>query len=88
MPIIRITKAQIEKANKARKAALRKDLECRAFDELQQLRRDQAVSKQNEQIKDADKRPKSALSMDRDFRPCNERQREREAVVGEEEQHS
>src|SRR5262249_11826643 len=39
LPIIRVTKAQIEKANKAREAALLKDAEFRAYDERQQLRR-------------------------------------------------
>jgi len=75
LPIVRITKEQIEKANEARKAALLKDPEFRAYDERQQLQR-QAASKQNEQIKDANKAP------------CDERQRQRKAVEGEMEQDS
>ena len=88
MPIVRITKAQIEKANKARKAALLKDPEFRVYDERQQFRRE-AASKQNEQIEDANKARKAAPSNDSDFRPCNERQRvEREGVAREMEQDS
>jgi protein subunit release factor B len=91
LPIIRVTKAQIEKANKARKAALLKDPEFRVYDERQQFRR-QAASKQNEQneqIEDANKARKAAPSNDPDFRPCDERQRlEREAVAREMEHDS
>jgi len=87
LPIIRITKAQIAQANKARKAALLKDPEFRAYDERQQLRR-QAASKQNEQIGEANKARKAAPSNAQDSRPCDERQRQREAVAGEMEQDS
>ena len=88
MPIIRVTKAQIEKANEARKAALLKDPEFRLYDERQQLRR-QAASKQKEQIEDAtNKARKAALSNDPDFRPCDERQRLEREAAGEMEQDS
>ena len=36
MPIIRVTKKQIEAANKAREAALKKDADFRRFEELRQ----------------------------------------------------
>jgi hypothetical protein len=80
LPIIRVTKAQIEKANKARKAALLKDPEFRVYNERQQLRR-QAASKQNAQIEDANDARKATPSNGAESRPCDERQPlEREAV--------
>jgi acyl-CoA reductase-like NAD-dependent aldehyde dehydrogenase len=38
MPIIRVTKKQIEEANKAREAALQKDEELRHYEEEQRQR--------------------------------------------------
>jgi hypothetical protein len=87
LPIIRITKAQIDKANKAREAALLKDPEFRAYDERQQLRR-QVALRQSEQTKDANKARKAAPSSAPDIRPCDERHRQGEAVAGKMEQDS
>ena len=85
MPIIRITKAQIEKANKAREAALLENPEYRLYDERQQLRR-QAASQKNE---DANSVRQAAPPTEPDYRPCDERQRlEREAVEREMERDS
>jgi hypothetical protein len=79
LPIIRVTKAQIEKANKARKDALLKDPEFRAYDERQQLWL-QTTSKQSERIMDGSQMKTTARSNDSDCRPCDKRQRrEREA---------
>jgi hypothetical protein len=81
LPIIRITKAQLEKADKARKAALLKNPEFRVYEERRQLRRDQAVSKLKERIKAANDALQAAPPNDQDSRPCDERQRQREAVA-------
>ena len=52
MPIVRITKEQVKKAQEARKAALRKDPEFRAFEEEQE-RLSKEAAKQQEQQKEA-----------------------------------
>jgi len=87
LPIIRITKAQIDKANKAREAALLKDPEFRAFDERQQLRR-QAALNQKAQIEEANKARMSTPPNDPRSRPCDERKRQRETVATDMEQDS
>jgi hypothetical protein len=49
MPIIRVTKKQIEEANKAREAALLKDQEFRLHEEqLERLVREAAAAKEKE----------------------------------------
>jgi hypothetical protein len=49
MAIIRITRKQIEEANKAREAALLKDHDFRLHDEqLQRLRREAAAAREKE----------------------------------------
>lgn len=79
MPIIRITKEQIEKANKARKVALVKDPEFRIYDERQQLQRQAALS-QKEDIKDPQKTRQAGQPNDADCDPCHDRKHlEREA---------
>jgi len=50
MPTVRITKEQVKKAQKARKAALKKDPEFRAFEEEQERLHEEAT-KQQEQKK-------------------------------------
>jgi len=50
MAIVRLTKKQIEEANKAREAALQEDHDFRLHDEqLQRLRREAAAARENEQ---------------------------------------
>jgi len=50
MPIIRVTKKQIEEANKARQAALKKDKEFRQHEEQRQrLIREAAATKEKVQ---------------------------------------
>lgn len=49
MPIIRITKEQVMKAQDARKAALRKDPEFRAFEDHQERLRKEAVKRQEQE---------------------------------------
>jgi hypothetical protein len=71
VPIVRITKEQIEKAGKARDAALLKDPEYRVHDERQQFQR-QGASQQKEQIKGAHKGRQTAQSSDQDCRPCDD----------------
>jgi len=91
LPIIRVTKEQIEKANKARKAALLRNPQYRLFEQRQQFRR-QAALKQREQFDNANKvRPTAppAPPSNADCRPCDERQRpESEGLVREMERDS
>jgi protein subunit release factor B len=88
LPIIRVTKEQIEKANKAREAALLKNPEHRLYEERQQLRR-QAASEKKAQIKDTNKSRQAAPPNDPNYRPCDERQRlDRESVAREMERES
>ena len=49
MPIIRVTRKQIEEANKAREAALQKDDEFRLHEELRQRLMLEAVTRKKEQ---------------------------------------
>ena len=52
MPILRITKEQVRKAYEARRAALKKDPDFRAFEEKQE-RLSKKAAKQQEQEKGA-----------------------------------
>jgi hypothetical protein len=76
VPIIRITKAQIEKGNKARQAALRKIPEYQLYAERQQLLR-QVASQQVTQAEDASNARKAPTPNDSDCRPCDEHQQAR-----------
>jgi hypothetical protein len=82
LPIIRITKAQIQKADKARRAALLKNPDYRLSEERQQLVL-QAASEQK-QIEYANKTRQAAQPNDPARRPCDERQRLKNDAVGPE----
>ena len=51
MPIIRITKQDVEEAERARKAALKKDPEFRAFEEEREKRMKEALKQREEEGK-------------------------------------
>jgi hypothetical protein len=88
LPIVRVTKAQIAKANQARKAALLKNPEYRLYDERQQLLR-QAASQREIRTDAANKAPQDSPANDPDHRSCDERQRlKREGVAREKERDS
>jgi hypothetical protein len=74
LPIIRVTKAQIEEANKAREAALAENPEYRLYEERLQFRLQAALQKKS-QIEDANKARKAAPPNDPNYRPCVERHR-------------
>ena len=83
MPIIRITKAQIEEANKAREAALAKNAEYRLYEERHQSRIQAALRKK---IEDTNKERKTTSPNYPEHRLCDEHQRVKpEAVAREEE---
>ena len=88
MPIIRITAAQIDKANRARKVALQKDPEYRRYEEHQQLLRQAAIQRkaQGEKATEARSAPRPSGS---EVRPCDEHRRlEREGIPGDVERES
>jgi len=88
LPIIRVTKAQIEKANKARQAALLKNPEYRLYDERQQLLRQRALTR-NVQTEQVNRAPQGPPPNDLAHRPCDESQRlEREPSAREKERDS
>jgi hypothetical protein len=63
MPVIRVTRKQIEAANKAREAALKKDDDFRRFEE------------QRQRFQEAAKAREAALQKERkDAEPCKEEQ--------------
>jgi hypothetical protein len=87
LPIIRITKAQIEKANKARAAALLKNPEYRLYDERQQLRRQSSLEAVAADGRRQDAPPASSAKPG--YRPCDESPRApREGAAREKERES
>ena len=55
MPIIRITKEQVKEAQQARKAALKKDPDFRAFEEEQEQQMEEALKEEKEARKKHEK---------------------------------
>jgi hypothetical protein len=72
LPIIRITKEQVQKANKARKAALLKNPDYRLHDERQQLLRQAAFQQKIETERADAAAPDVSDANDPDHRPCDE----------------
>jgi hypothetical protein len=84
MPIIRITKEQIAKANKAREAALRKDPDFRAHEERKRLAA--SAARQKERVKAANEAQQQSGLKDSGCPPHAERElpQERKTSAGRE----
>jgi len=88
LPITRVTKTQIAKANQARTAALLENPEYRIYDERQRLLRQAAFQQQIRTDTGNTASPESPPD-DTDRRPCDERGRvKREGVAREMERDS